>query len=174
MDNFESRLTRLKDYINEKYTVDVLTLDVIDSGVRYLYENISYLYENAKYQSDWGFAHIIYRALLEATRLGISEKEVWEVWMDIVYEDDKLLVKSTGQDYDFIATLEINEKECTRTGEDLMVVFTGEYDYLEPIPIPNGNWVGLLADEEGYQTLEAIKKQKFYTIWETDYEEEQS
>lgn len=166
MENFESRLLRLKDYINEKYTVDVLTLDVIDSGVRYLHDNV-------KYQSDWGFAHVIYRALLEATRLGISEDEVWEVWMDIVYEDEELLVKSTGQDYDFIATLEINKTEYIRSNEDLMVVFTGDYDYLEPIQVPQDDWVGLLADEEGYQKLEAIKKQKFYTIWETDYEEEQ-
>lgn len=168
MENFEERLDRLKTYLRNNYTIDdVKVYDILESGIRYLYENV-------KWQSDWGFAHIIYKALLEATRFGISEDEVWEVWMDVVYEDNELLVKSTGQDYDFIATLEINEGECSRTGEDLMVVFTGEYEYLEPIQVPQHDWVGLLADEEGYQTLEAIKKHKFYTIWETDYEEEQS
>lgn len=95
--------------------------------------------------------------------------------MKAVYEDEELIVKSTGHDYDFIATLEIDEEsdytQEYHSGDALVVVFTGDFEWLEPIKVPAADWVGLLADEEGYAALEAIEKRQFYTIWEDDYEE---
>ena len=167
MENFEERLDRLMTYLRDNYTIDdVKVYDILESGIRYLYDNV-------EYQTDWGFAHIIYKALLESTRFGISENEVWEAWMNVIYESEELLVKSTGHDYDFIATLEINDSEFSRDDMDLVVVFTDEYKDLDAIQIPQGDWVGLLADEEGYRTLKAIRKHKFYTMWEDVYKEEQ-
>lgn len=78
--------------------------------------------------------------------------------IDIIYEDDEIIVKSTGRDYDFIATIE------NKTTDVVIVVFEGEYDYLPDIEIYD--WVGILASDDGYDELDAIKTGNFYTIFD--------
>lgn len=61
-------------------------------------------------------------------------------------------VKRTGRDYDFIATIENNT--------DLILAITPA-DFEEPFYIEPNDWVGLLADDEGYYTLEALENGKY-------------
>ena len=89
---------------------------------------------------------------------------------ELIYESEELLVQTTGQDYDFIATME-NKAE----GFDvLVVVFTDDYEWIEPVKINPSDWIGIEANEEGYETINAIQNGKFYTIFEEDYGEENS
>lgn len=77
---------------------------------------------------------------------------------NIVYEDDKIKVTETGKDYDFIATIE------NKTSQTVYIVPENlEEFYILPI-----DWVGLLADEEGRATLEAIRKNKFIISFESE------
>ena len=70
-----------------------------------------------------------------------------------IYEDEKIVIKETGQDYDFIATVE------NKTGEDVtfyandVVAAGSDYQFV----ISAYDWVGILADEEGRAQLKAIK-----------------
>lgn len=62
----------------------------------------------------------------------------------VVYDKDGIKVATTGRDYDFIATIEndTDEEYCV---EDLGLC------------VPAHDWVGLLADDEGYADLEYFK-----------------
>lgn len=84
----------------------------------------------------------------------------------IIYEDDEITIETTGKNYDFICTVE------NKSNDTIVIVFTGEYEYLEAFKINPGDWVGLLADDEGYLSLEAFENGDFYTIFEDDYEDE--
>lgn len=84
----------------------------------------------------------------------------------IIYEDDEITIETTGKNYDFICTVE------NKSNDTIVIVFTGEYEYLEAFKINTGDWVGLLADDEGYLSLEAFESGDFYTIFEDDYEDE--
>lgn len=167
MKHFRKRLSRLMKYLKENVTGDQGILSDCRLFIKQLYDK----YRNEPI-SDGDFAYAIYKVLVHCRKLNITFDEVWEAWMDIIYESEELLVKSTGHDYDFIATLEINNSEFSRKDEDLVVVFEDEYKDLDAIQIPQDDWVGLLADEEGYRTIKAIRKHKFYTIWANYYEEE--
>lgn len=86
---------------------------------------------------------------------------------ELIYESEELLVQTTGHDSDFIATME-NKAE----GFDvLVVVFTDDYEWIEPVKINPSDWIGIEANEEGYEVINAIQNGKFYTIFEEDYEE---
>ena len=80
----------------------------------------------------------------------------------IIYEDDEITIETTSKDYDFIATVE------NKTNDTINIVFTEEYRGLESFSIKPNDWVGLLADEEGYLSLEVFKSNNFYTIFEDD------
>lgn len=80
----------------------------------------------------------------------------------IVYEDDEIIIETTGKDYDFIATVE------NKTNNTINIVFTEEYRDLESFKINPNDWVGLLADEEGYLSLGRLKSNNFYTTFEDD------
>ena len=62
----------------------------------------------------------------------------------VIYDKDGIVVKTTGKDYDFIATIENN------TDEDYYI---NEID----MNIPAHDWVGLLADEDGYNAVNYFK-----------------
>ena len=66
--------------------------------------------------------------------------------MKTTVKNDAFEVKRTGRDYDFIATIENNT--------DLILAITPA-DYDEPFYIEPNDWVGLLANDEGYYTLES-------------------
>jgi hypothetical protein len=71
-----------------------------------------------------------------------------------IYEDEKIVIKETGQDYDFIATVE------NKTGEDVTFcandVVAADGSFYQFV-IPANDWLGILADEEGRAQLKAIK-----------------
>ena len=85
---------------------------------------------------------------------------------NIFYEDDEVRIQSTGRNYDFICTVE------NKTDRAIVIVFEGEYEYLENITVEPEDWVGILADENGRETVKAFEKECFYTIFEEDYEGE--
>ena len=84
----------------------------------------------------------------------------------IIYEDDEITIETTGKNYDFICTVE------NKSNDTIVIVFTGECEYLEAFKINPGDWVGLLADDEGYLSLGAFENGDFYTIFEDGYEDE--
>ena len=62
----------------------------------------------------------------------------------VIYDKDGIKVATTGRDYDFIATIEND------TDEDYCVEDLG-------LCVPAHDWVGFLADDEGYADLEYFK-----------------
>lgn len=60
-------------------------------------------------------------------------------------------VKKTGRNYDFIAVIGNNGPQPVK------IRFTGDYADLPEIEIPGNDWIGILADEEGAATLEALE-----------------
>ena len=170
MEHFEERLERFMRYIHDNYSIDVVAQELIENGIRYIYN--SGIADN---MDDRGFAYEIYK-LLNGFYFSMSDEEIWDNWMDVIYEDDKLIVKSTGHDYDFIATMEVNpdvDEFFNHLGEKLFVIFTGDYEDLERCEIRTDHGGGILADEEGWRTLEAIEAGAFYTEWESEFNAEQ-
>ena len=74
----------------------------------------------------------------------------------IMRDDEKIRVQTTGHDYDFIATVE------NKTEKTILIVFEDESDYLPEFSIKVDGWVGLPANDEGYETLEALTNGRFH------------
>lgn len=72
--------------------------------------------------------------------------------MKTIIENDDVVVKSTGRDYDFIATVE------NKTSEPLVVVPThDDFDtYFEPFVVPANDWVGVDANDDGVCFMNAM------------------
>lgn len=69
----------------------------------------------------------------------------------MIFENDEIIVKETNRQYDFIATIE------NKTNSPVLIVFKNE-----DIPsIIVSDWIGILADEEGYETLNALRAGTF-------------
>ena len=86
--------------------------------------------------------------------------------MKTIYEDKNIIVRETGRDFDFIATVE------NKTDEVIAILPDDNSDYetlFEAFDIQPLDWVGLLADEEGRSALRAIKENKFLTNFNPDY-----
>lgn len=82
----------------------------------------------------------------------------------VIYEDDDIKVETTGHFYDFIATVSNFGTKCT-------LIFTGDAEYVEDFTVDGNDWIGLLADETGWDTLEAIVNGDFCVEREDDFEE---
>lgn len=68
----------------------------------------------------------------------------------VLYEDDDIKVVTTGHFYDFIATVSNFGEKCT-------IVFTGDAEYeVEGFEVDSNDWVGIEANDEGWETLMAI------------------
>lgn len=82
----------------------------------------------------------------KSTKTGVkaSKKVCASQERRVVYDKDGIKVTTTGRDYDFIATIEND------TDEEYCVEELG-------LCIPAHDWVGLLADDEGYADLEYFK-----------------
>ena len=78
--------------------------------------------------------------------------------MTTIFENDFIKVSTTDRDYDFIAVIEnkTNQKICVHYDEP------GYNDNYDPILIQPNSWVGLLADDEGCDWIEAIKSNQIY------------
>lgn len=69
--------------------------------------------------------------------------------MKTIFENELIHVKSTGRDYDFIATIENKTDKDIRLRYNLM-----DFDVIyDTIDIEPNDWVGLLADKEGYDLV---------------------
>ena len=83
----------------------------------------------------------------------------------VVYDKDGIKVTETGNDYDFIATIEND------TDKDYHVEGSGFDDFI----VSAHDWVGLMADEEGYTVLNYFKwldvppltKDQVKELWDT-------
>ena len=75
-----------------------------------------------------------------------------------------IIVKETGHDYDFIATIE-NDTDKT------LNIYIDDLEgwYSNSLVVEPHNWAGLLADDEGYGLLESIKAGDFKAVLE-DFE----
>lgn len=69
----------------------------------------------------------------------------------VVFENSEILVKKTGRDYDFIATIE------NKTDKEIVINFDNE----EVEPIVVNDWIGILADSNGRETLDELTNGKF-------------
>lgn len=78
--------------------------------------------------------------------------------MKTIFENDVIKVSKTGRDYDFIAVVE-NE-----TNKEIEIVFDNDEMKIQGFAIKPNDWVGLLADEEGYLSLEEITAKRFVII----------
>lgn len=70
----------------------------------------------------------------------------------VLYEDKNIILKSTGRDYDFIATIE------NKLDKPIHITFENE----DKIGMSANNWVGLLADDDGRNTINNIINRNFY------------
>ena len=78
--------------------------------------------------------------------------------MEALIKNDNFEVSITGRNYDFIAIIENN------SDEKLKIVFDNDEDYY--LEIKPNDWLGLLADDEGYSMLNCFK----YNNYEVYYE----
>lgn len=75
----------------------------------------------------------------------------------IVYEDDYIIVKTTGRNYDFIATVE------NKTNQSIKLFSTNDDYYFEDFMINGNDWVGLEANIDGYFSLCSFYNREFGT-----------
>ena len=69
--------------------------------------------------------------------------------MKTIFENELIRVESTGRDYDFIATVENKTDKNIRLRYNPM-----DFDVIyDTIDIEPNDWVGLLADKEGYDLV---------------------
>lgn len=68
----------------------------------------------------------------------------------VIYEDEFVKVETTGRDYDFIATIQ------NKTNADLDCFIGKDEDRI--CMLEANSWVGILANDEGYEELDIIKE----------------
>lgn len=78
--------------------------------------------------------------------------------MRTIFEDDVIKVLETDHDYDFIAIIE------NKTNKKILILFDEEEMESLNFSIDPNDYVGLLADDNGYLNLEKIKSKKFTVI----------
>ena len=73
--------------------------------------------------------------------------------MKTIFENEFIRVKSTGRDYDFVATVE------NKTDKNIRVHYKDMdlLDIYDTIDVEPNDWVGLLADEEGYDLVQKFE-----------------
>lgn len=84
--------------------------------------------------------------------------------MTTIFENDFIKVSTTGHDYDFIAVVE------NKTDKQICVHYDepGYNDNYDPILVAPNDWIGLLADDEGRDWVEAIKNNQIYIVTDDD------
>ena len=78
--------------------------------------------------------------------------------MEKLIKSDNFEVSITGRNYDFIAVIENN------SDEKLKIVFDNDEDYY--LEIEPNDWLGLLADDEGYSMLNYFKNNNYEVYYE--------
>ena len=81
-----------------------------------------------------------------------------------IFENDFVKINTTDRDYDFVAVIE------NKTNEQICVHYDkpGYNDNYDPILIAPNDWIGLLANEEGRDWVEAIKNNQIYIVANDD------
>ena len=84
--------------------------------------------------------------------------------MTTIFENDLIKVSTTGRDYDFIAIID------NKTDGQICVHYDepGYNDNYDPILIAPNDWIGLLANEEGYDWVKAIENNQIYVVTDDD------
>lgn len=82
----------------------------------------------------------------------------------VLYENDDIKIETTGHFYDFIATVSNFGTKCT-------IVFTGNAEYVEDFTVDGNDWVGIEANDAGWETLEAIVNGDFRIEREETFED---
>lgn len=84
--------------------------------------------------------------------------------MTTIFENDFIKVSTTNKDYDFINVIE------NKTNKQISIHYDepGCSDNYDPILIASNDWVGLLADKEGRDWLNAIKSNQIYIATNND------
>ena len=76
--------------------------------------------------------------------------------MKVIFENEVIKISKTDKNYDFIAVVE------NKTDKKAKIRFFD--DEVENIIIEPNDWVGLLADEEGYLVLTELETERFDVI----------
>lgn len=84
--------------------------------------------------------------------------------MTTIFENDFIKVSTAKQDTDLIAVIEnkTNQKICVHYDAP------GYNDNYDPILIQPNSWVGIEANDEGYDWIEAIKRNQIYIVTNDD------
>lgn len=84
--------------------------------------------------------------------------------MTTIFENDLIKVSTTGRDYDFIAIID------NKTDGQICIHYDkpGYNDNYDPILVAPNDWFGLLADDEGYDWVKAIKNNQIYVTTDDD------
>lgn len=77
--------------------------------------------------------------------------------MKTVFENDVIKVSRTERDYDFIAVVE------NKTDKEIQIVFDNELEYCN-FSVDANDWVGLLANDDGYTSLEELEAERFTVV----------
>lgn len=75
--------------------------------------------------------------------------------MNKIFENDKIKISETGRDYDFIAVIE------NKTDKKIKIVFDDDEMEIYNFLIEANNWIGFLANDEGYEQFEEVKNGRF-------------
>ena len=73
--------------------------------------------------------------------------------MKTVFENDLIKISRTGKEYDFVGTIE------NKSDREIRLIF--ENEEIESFSIKSDDWIGILADDEGYSVLEEIEAERF-------------
>lgn len=85
--------------------------------------------------------------------IAIDEKTFSE---PTILRDDYLQIKTTGRDYDFIATV------YNKANSPVHLIFDKEVEAgINELELDTLNWFGILANNNGYKMLEALVNNKF-------------
>lgn len=76
--------------------------------------------------------------------------------MKTIFENDVIKISRTGRNYDFIGTID------NKSDREIRIVF--ENEEIESFSIKPDDWVGILADDEGYSVLEEIEAERFMIV----------
>lgn len=74
--------------------------------------------------------------------------------MRTVFENDLIKISRTDKDYDFIAVVE------NKTDKNIQIIFDDELECYN-FSVGANDWVGLLANEDSYLTLEELETERF-------------
>ncbi len=76
--------------------------------------------------------------------------------MKTVFENDSVKISRIDRDYDFVGKIE------NKSDREIRIVF--ENEEIENFSIKPDDWVGILADDEGYSVLEEIESERFMIV----------